>query len=130
MSLSTFITDTLGSFYDYLDWDSDNTDFVIQETLEQYGVDTEAEATDEVKLHALARVEIWKRVLVEVGHNYNFSADGGTYNRSQVFDMVTKNYELALKKALPYQSEYGIDTGELTTEQDPYNSIYWYERDL
>lgn len=123
MGLSDYLNSTLGSLASYLDWSVSGGSYapIVNDVLELYGVATEAEATNLQKLHAIAKAELWKKVMTEVSADYSFSADGGSYNRNQVYEMAKGNFEIALADALFYLPNYQIETGELTTEQDPYS---------
>lgn len=123
MALLDYMQAYLGELETLLGWEDANYDSPIVETLEKYGVATEALATDSVKLHAIARVELWRAVLRAVSFKYNFSADGGNYLRSQIYPMVKQNFEDALLDALVYLPNYEMDTAELTTDENPYETI-------
>lgn len=120
MALIDFIESYVGKFGEYLGWGATEFNFIVAETLESYGVTTEAEATDTKKLHALARMKTWERALVESAQDYNFSADGASYSRNQVYEAVKQHYLNAILDAMPYLETYTIELGELNTNQDPY----------
>lgn len=119
MNLKDYIQSYLGKFGDYLGWTFEYS-VIVDDCLEVYGVATEVEATDTKKLHAIARYKTWEKVLVEVSQDYNFSADGGNYSRSQIYEMAKQNYLLALNDAQTYLSEYQIEIGEVIDNQNPY----------
>jgi hypothetical protein len=129
MSLLTYMQSYLGNLESLLGWTSTSYDFPIAETLEKYGVALEADATDLKKLHAIGKVELWRAALRSVSFNYNFSADGASFSRSQIFDMVQKNYLDALTDAMVYLPEYQIEIGQITTTQEnPYEFYPYYLR--
>lgn len=75
---------------------------VIQDTLSVYGVDTEAEATNIQKLYALAKIEMWKRAMLEASFSFDMSLDGNSYKTSQIYDFCQKNYFQAMYDASEY----------------------------
>lgn len=123
MALSDYITSTLGSIATVADWVVADTTFVINNTLLNYGVATEVEATDLIKLHALADIEIYKKALAQLSTKYNFSADGGTFNRNQMFESVKTLYLDAVTAGSHYSVVSTIGTGELTDNTTPYKNI-------
>jgi hypothetical protein len=120
MTLIDFIESYLGKFGEYLGWTVTEFSLIATSTLESYGVDTEDEATDIKKLHSLAKMQAWEKALVELAQDYNYSVDGGSYSRSQVYDAAKQNYLNAVLEALPYLDNYTVGIGELTDIQDPY----------
>lgn len=120
--LADYLHAYLGNLAAQLNWNVESGSYnsAVIETLEKYGVETEAQATNTKKLHALGKVELWKAVLREVSFDYDFSADGASYKRSQLHELVSKNLAEAFLDAFPYLPEYQIEVGEFTTEEDPY----------
>lgn len=109
MALADYITDNFGQIKSQLGWsDSVQLVTITEKTLELYGVATEAEATDTRKLHAIADVAVWRQALADVSLDYNFSADGASYSRSQQHDMIQKNLETAESAAIVYMPNYAI----------------------
>ena len=109
MALADYITSNFSQIKTQLGWtDSVEITAITEKTLEMYGVDTEAEATDSRKLHALADVAVWRQALNDVSLDYNFSADGASYSRSQQADMIRKNLDAAETAALVYLPNYSI----------------------
>ncbi len=109
MTLAEYITANFLSIKTQLAWsDSLQIDAITDKALEFYGVDTEGEATDLTKLHALADVAVWRQALNDVSLDYNFSADNASYSRSQQADMIRENLKTAINDAVPYMSSYAI----------------------
>ncbi len=107
--LTEYITSNFRQIQTQLGWqDSDEIHTIIHKTLEWYGVDTEAEATNLKKLHALADMAVWRHALNDVSLDYNFSADNASYSRSQQADMIRKNLDAATTEALVYMPSYSI----------------------
>ena len=109
MTLAAYITSNFGQVKTQLGWsDSLQITAITDKALEWYGVSTEAEATNTKKLNALADVAVWRQALNDVSLDYNFSADGASYSRSQQADMIRKNLDTAESAALVYLPNYSM----------------------
>lgn len=102
--------------------DGGSYDSVVEDVLIEYGVPNIAEASDLRKIRALARVCTWKKVLAATSLDYTFSADGGSFQRGQMFDHAKTQFELASVEAASY-----LGVGSVTMYQfrddhtnDPY----------
>lgn len=116
MTLDEYITAYLG---DLILW-TDNS-FLIAEILESYGVDSESDATDTKKLHALTKYFCWKQMMLYLSQSYDFSADGSSYKTSQMFDFAEKQYADCYISAFPYLPEGTI---EVSTYRISGSSLY------
>lgn len=74
----------------------------INDVLLMYGVDDIANATDIQKLRAIAAYAIWQRLDRVMTGWYDFSADGGSYKRSQMRDAVKTQLDEARADAAQY----------------------------
>ncbi len=109
MTLAEYIDSNFSKIKSQLEWsDSLEITAITEKTLEIYGVDTEGEATDLIKLHALADVAVWRQALNDVSLDYNFSADNASYSRSQQADMIRENLNQAITEAVAYTANYAI----------------------
>jgi hypothetical protein len=72
------------------------------------------------KIRALARVAAWQYVVTNFTALYDFSADGGSYNRSQLFKQAKESLQLAEQAALPYTTAYAVQIIGVDHSQDPY----------
>jgi len=72
------------------------------------------------KLRALARVYAWQYVVDNFATLYDFSADGGSYHRSQMFKQAKESLALAQLAALPYDPAYQVNVVAVDHTQDPY----------
>lgn len=119
MTLTSYITDNFPTIKTQLGWnDSVQIAVIVTKALELYGVTTEAEATDSVKLHALADVAVWRQALNDISLDYNWSADGASFSRSQAVDAIRENLSEAESKAIPYSSAYDIIVHTLDDHPD------------
>lgn len=109
MTLAEYIDLNFSKIVSQLAWsDSIEIAAITAKTLEFYGVDTEAEATDTSKLHALADVAVWRQALNDVSLDYSFSADGASYSRGQMHDHIRKSLDGAESAAIVYMPNYAI----------------------
>lgn len=100
----------------------------VNEALLGYGVDDIATISGREnirKLRALARVQAWKQVIADVTGDYDFSADGGQYSRSQVHKMALEALALAENEALALGAIPGYVVGIDAVKHihDPYQYI-------
>jgi hypothetical protein len=77
-------------------------DFIEEEALELYGVDTAAEATDDYKIHTLLKLKALERMWVETADAIDYQADGENFRNSQLSSAIEKMYKMAKKDALVY----------------------------
>lgn len=61
--------------------------------------ETEIAASAAPDLEIVGPVEIWRGVLNEVSTDHNFSADGGNYNRDQIYAHAELQFKRAMKDA-------------------------------
>lgn len=117
MTLQTYLTayDPLPS----MNFVSGDYDFMVSETLEMMGIEAEAEATDK-ELHTVGKLMYWTRVRDVVSSDVDFNADGGTFNRSQIYEMAEKNIAKYSMESSTYLS------GEMTIEEDYSTNPYRY----
>ena len=115
MTLSEYITSYLGTIYSYLGWSATEVSFIVSEVLEELDITSESD-TDSKALHQVAKIRSLERALSDLSTDYTFSADGSSYQRSNVFNQV----QALLEKAY---AEYGqtITVAEFDITDDPYN---------
>lgn len=119
MTLTAYITDTFPTIKTQLGWsDSVQINTIVEKTLELYGVATEAEATDTTKAHTLADVAVWRQALNDIALDYNWSADGASYSRSQAVTAIRENLMHAESKAIAYNPAYNITVHTLDNNPD------------
>jgi hypothetical protein len=115
--------DTLPS----LGFDIDDYSFMVTETLDALDITLESESTDKI-LHSVAKVKYWERVVALTSTDMDFSADGASYNRSQVNKMAKENLQSALNEASAFIPDYQIQVGSFSYNPDPY--IYNQDREI
>jgi hypothetical protein len=104
---------------------SDPGDFseAVNDALLAYGTDdiSTVSGSDNIqKLRALAAVCAWRHVVTNFAALYDFSADGGRYSRSQLFEQAKTSLEMAEQQALPYAANYMIHLRKTDHIHDPY----------
>jgi len=108
-----------------LSWTDATYNNIVTDTLEYLGIATEAEVEAKI-LHAVGKMVLFEKALSDVSLDITFSADGASYNRSDLHAQLTKQYEDAASVAMQYVTkELTIDLGE---QRNPY--IYDESRDL
>jgi hypothetical protein len=88
-----------------------------------YDVDmTISNAADLVKLHALARREIWRAAVAALPTKYTFSTDGQSFQRSKMIEEARKNFEAAESAAAVFDTSTAPVVGVSTFRYpaDPY----------
>ncbi len=82
------------------------------------------------KLRALALVAAWQYVVTNFVALYNFSADGASYSRSNLFDQAKEALEMAKTEALVFDPAYSIRIRKVDHIHDPYAVRDTEERSL
>lgn len=99
---------------------------MVSETLEGLDITAESEVSDKI-LHTAGKLSYWIRVRDVCSGDYKFSADGGSYDRQQMFEMAVKNIETYSSQL----SELLVDSSSFTISDDSVNPYrYDYDRDM
>ena len=96
----------------------------VNDALIAYGAENIATITGIAnikKLRVLARVAAWQYVVDNFAALYNFSADGGSYSRGQLFEHAKEALKMAEQAALPYASNNVIRIRKMDHVHDPYS---------
>jgi hypothetical protein len=134
-SLAEFMHSELGRVATVLGYSVGSNDAgdyaeAVNETLLVYGANTITDATSIQKLRALARLEAWKKAVGDLTTFFKFSADGGSFERQQMFDQAKAKMESANVAAMAYDSAYSAVVTRVTPVNDPYRYIPEDERTL
>lgn len=120
---------------DYTEPSADAGDYqnAVDEALLNYGADAIADVSGREnirKLRALARVQVWRQVIAAVTGDFDFSADGGRYDRSQVHEMALKSLAIAEQEAMELGALPGYVVGVDAVQHihDPYRYVPDEER--
>lgn len=132
MALVDYLHSYLGGLSSQLGWDtvSGSYDFIVSETIRLYGVSTEAEATDLNKLYTIGKMVLWETVLRELSMDYDYTANGASFKRSQMYQQIKENLDTAITEAMVYLDGYNkIHLGSLGGDElDPYSNTPYSER--
>ena len=120
--LKTYMLGVLQSVGPASEWTTDDFDEEVIDVLLQYGVTDISQATDIGKLRAIARVISWRKLMSAVSGDFDFSADGGQYSRSQVFKQAQAQLSEAERSAADYLTENAAVIGSMVF-YDPYQTI-------
>lgn len=128
-TLAAYMHATLGDVASALGWAAGTASYgeAVNETALAYGVDditTIAGRDNIARLRALARVESWRQVMSYTAGNFDFSADGASYDRSQIHAQAVKALALAEADAMKYGA-YGYEmvAQNVRDVHDPYAYI-------
>lgn len=114
----------LGSLATALNWTSSKQSFdeIIIDTLNALGVSNieDVQEAEIPKLRALGVVFLWRAVKGEVSGDYDFSADGASYSRSQVFGHAERMLTQAESDAAQYLDLLTVKSARVTYHRDPY----------
>lgn len=105
----------------------------VNDALLSYGTEDVATITgieNIKKLRALARVAAWQYVVDNFAALYNFSADGGSYSRGQLFEHAKEALKIAEYNARLLDSSYTIRIRKVDHVHDPYTVRDIEERPL
>jgi hypothetical protein len=83
----------------------------VNDTLLAYGttdISTISGVSNIQKLRVLAKMTAWQFVVNNFAALYDFSADGGSYHRSQLFEQSKQALKMAETAALPYDAVYQV----------------------
>jgi hypothetical protein len=127
-SLAEYMHTMLGKVAKALDLHFDSSgpgDYAeaVNDALLAYGTNDIATIIDVAgiqKIRALARVAAWQYVVANFAALYDFSADGASYNRSQLFKNAQESLKAAEQQALPYSANYQAKIVSVDHKHDPY----------
>jgi hypothetical protein len=123
ITLASFMLAALSSVATAMGWTAlADVQEAINDTLLAYGVTDIIQATDIKKLRALAKVAVWQQVAAATAGDYDFSADGGSYSRSQLHEMAVDALGLAQTAASVYDTDYQMGLVRVEWKNDPYSA--------
>lgn len=121
-----YVQSYLGGLSGTVGWDINALQLAVDDAIELYGVDTEAEATDTKKLNPLLRYATARRILREASMDFDYSADDESFHRSQVSKQVAEfMVSDALVDALPYLDNGTNEIESLDMGWSPYRRSSW-----
>lgn len=119
---ATYLHQSLGHTAEALGWSTAGNDYdlIVEETLLAMGVSDIDEVTDIRQIRALGQLHLWQAVANAVAGDYDFSADGASYSRSQLIQHAQQRLESARTAAMEWDPAYSAVVGEVTYHRDPY----------
>lgn len=117
---TNYIVGYVGNISGTFGWGQDTLDFIVSEALLEYGVNTEAEATDLKKAKALLRFKTMERMLLDFSTKHDYKADGESFSANQVPERFLEMWKLAKRDATPYLSSGKISIQALDTGYNPH----------
>jgi hypothetical protein len=120
--LKEYMHDELGAVATALGWSVSGGDYdrALVATLRACGVTDASNASDMAKLEALARREAWRIAVNETAGDFDYSADGGRYSRSQFHEQCERRFSQAQSEAMQYDDLYAVGVDEATWDFNPY----------
>jgi hypothetical protein len=109
MDLNEYLTAYLGELVAELNISASAITFAANEAIANYPADTEADCTDITKLHRLANVAIWQRLMILNSSNFDVSSDGQSYKTSQIYEFLKSNWINAITEASEYLPDGEIE---------------------
>lgn len=114
-----YVQGYVGNVSGTLAWRQDTLDFIVAETLDLYGVSTEAEATDTTKAKAILRFKTMERILMDYSTSHDYAADGESFSLNQVPTRFMEMWKLAKRDVQPYLPNTKITVQALDTGFSP-----------
>lgn len=128
-TLKNYMLSVLKELGSVLSLAAESFDEAVNDTLLAYGVTDIADATNMLKLRALAKVEAWKVAVTAAGARIDWSEAGASFKQSQYRTSAKEGLALAQSEATQYggaMAGYEITVGALHVH-DPYA---WSEEEL
>ncbi len=123
-TLQAYMVAALGGVATVLGLTADSFVDAVDDVCLAMGISDVSEATEMVKVRALARYHALRHAQTHLATWYDFSADGASFNRSQAQEQVKAMLAQAEADAMPYLSgnQYAVTkaTVNYTTDADPY----------
>lgn len=116
-----YVQGYLGGLSGTVGWDINALQLVVDDAVELIGASNETTASSMTGFNSLLRYSAALRILRETSMDFNYSADGESYSRSNVSEQVAKfMVSTALVDALPYLNNGTNDIESLDVGWSPY----------
>lgn len=120
-TLTAYMLSVTSKISSVLQLDAHDFTEAVADTLLAYGVDDISSATRIAKLRALAKVEAWRTVKAATAGQVTFSADGSSFNLSDLREQAQSNLETAELEAMHYGlTGYAVGVAAISYANDPY----------
>lgn len=120
--LKTFMLARLGHMATLLGW-TDNTPQLAEAVRDvelACGVDDIEQETGMAKVRSLATYYAWEAARRYLATMYTFSADGGSYNRDQMYEHASKEERAAYYRAVPFMPGLQVKSVSVQYPSEPY----------
>lgn len=117
----TYVQGYLGGLSGSVGWDINALQLVVDDAVELIGASNEASASSMAGFNPLLRYSAARRILREASMDFDYSADGESFHRSQVSKQVAEFMVAdALVDALPYLDNGTSEVESLDMGWSPY----------
>jgi hypothetical protein len=118
MALTDWLQARYATIGTQLEWESDTYDLIVEDTLEALDISAEGDV-DAITLHKVAVYQLWHKALNDISLDITYSADGASFNRSDLHKQIRQNVLDAYAEAQSYLTagELVVDWGDA---QNPY----------
>ena len=103
--------------------DAGDYEEAVNDTLLAYGTDDISSVsgrTNIQKLRVIAKAQAWQLAVNNFAAYTKFSADGGSYDRNQLFEQAKQNLADAEVAAMAYDANYAVRRRSVDAMHDPY----------
>lgn len=117
-----YLEKVLGHTATMLGWSQAGGSFdeILNETLLTMGETDVANVTDIRQIRAIGRLQAWTAAAQALAGEYDFSADGASYSRSQAFEHAKAMVSQAQLEAAEYDPQFSAVLDSVTYTEDPY----------
>ena len=122
-TLADFMQAELGAVATVLEYTNQSYAEKINDTLLTYGASDISEisgAANIMKLRTIARMFAWKKAVGDMSTRYGFSADGGSYQRQQMFEQAKQMLQSLESEMMTYDPSYAVKMQKSKYKNDPY----------
>jgi hypothetical protein len=98
-------------------------DEAVNDALYLAGLSSIESATSAVAVYQLRKLgllAVWRRVVAAVAADYNFSADGSSFSRSQVFDQAKQCVRTLEHETASYRADNVVNVRPIDYVHNPY----------
>jgi hypothetical protein len=120
IGFSAFLEATLGHTATALGWSAAQNSFdeVVNDTLIAMGETDITNVTDIPQVRAIGRLMAWRAVVMALAGDYDFSADGASYSRSQAFEQAKAMLAEAQLAATEYDPQFSAISEDVVYTED------------
>ncbi len=112
----------MGALYTETGWDSSDKIFITEEVWRIMDVTAEPSSTADIfEYYALLKYKALDQFRRELSTAYDYSDQGVSKHRSQMYKNVTEMTLEAKRDAMPYLSIGQIEVGRVSYQDDPYS---------